>query len=412
MSMAAGMDQELCNPTDGRGQCFTLVADAVKDGLMAQAALDRAAANVLRAKFAAGLFDKPMKEPAATSIINNEAHKALAKRVVSEGAVLLQNEGPASEECPHCAGLPLKGFSSSSTVAVIGALADDNQSQCGGYTGFGAEVTTVLGAAPQYLNGAKIVTAQGAAVTGNSTAGFAEALEVAAQADAVVAVVGDSGAKGWTMNTCGEDDDRTQLDLTGVQPELLDALATNLSGTGKPLIVVLVHGRPVSFVRHNLLPKLPAVLAAWRPGEQGGPAIWEILLGHKNPSGRLSQAWPVSAGFVHSQASPWFSKRQGDFDHEAYRGGPSQQPGKKQTYDWEALFPFVRHTVLISAVAVFLRLACLCVAGPRPLVHVVQPLPREHVPSARAAAGPGQPAHPQPDRDDEHQRHGRQHRRA
>ena len=91
---------------------------------------------------------------------------------------------------------------------------------------------------PRYLNGAKIVTAQGAAVTGNSTAGFAEALEAAAQADAVVAVVGDSGAKGWTMDTCGEDDDRTQLDLTGVQPELLDALATNLSGTGKPLIVV------------------------------------------------------------------------------------------------------------------------------------------------------------------------------
>ena len=70
--------------------------------------------------------------------------------MVSEGAVLLQNEGPASEECPHCAGLPLKGFSSSSTVAIIGALANDNQSQCGGYTGFGAEVTTVLGAAPQY----------------------------------------------------------------------------------------------------------------------------------------------------------------------------------------------------------------------------------------------------------------------
>ena len=214
------------------------------------------------------------------------------------------------------------------------------------------------------------------------------------------------------MNTCGEDDDRTQLDLTGVQPELLDALATNLSGTGKPLIVVLVHGRPVSFVRHNLLPKLPAVLAAWRPGEQGGPAIWEILLGRTNPSGRLSQAWPVSAGFVHSQASPWFSKRQGDFDHEAYRGGPSQQPGKKQTYDWEALFPFVRHTVLISAfVHSYVLRVCLS-PGPWPLVHVVQSLYREHVPGARVAAGSGQPAHPQPNRDDEHQRHGRQHRRA
>lgn len=138
----------------------------------------------------------------------------------------------------------------------------------------------------------------------------------------------------------GEDDDRTQLDLPGVQPELLAALAANLSGTSKPLAVVLIHGRPVSFVRHDLLPQLPAVLAAWRPGEEGGPGIWEILLGKQSPSGRLSQAWPISSGYVHSQSSPWFAKRQGDFDHETYRGGTSQQTGAKQRYPWQAMFPF------------------------------------------------------------------------
>ena len=80
------------------------------------------------------------------------------------------------------------------------------------YTNFGANVTTVLDAAKIHLPvGTKILSAKGAEVTGNSTAGFAEALAIAAQADFVIAVVGDSGAKGWTMNTCGEDDDRTQL---------------------------------------------------------------------------------------------------------------------------------------------------------------------------------------------------------
>eukprot|EP01043_Picozoa_sp_COSAG02_P082744 COSAG02_NODE_20903_length_811_cov_0.912921_1_plen_169_part_00 len=159
------------------------------------------------------------------------------------------------------------------------------------YTNFGANVTTVLEAAKIHLPaGAKILTAKGAEITGNSTAGFAEALDIASQADVVIAVMGDSGAKGWTMNTCGEDDDRTQLgacnaivmmrrhiiwlaaecwsvtalwvetDLPGVQPELLAALAANLSETSKPFAVVLIHGRPVSFVRHNLLSQLPAVL--------------------------------------------------------------------------------------------------------------------------------------------------------
>ena len=102
---------------------------------MAQAALDRAAANVLRSKFAVGLFDNPYPDPAATSIINSAAHKAVARRVVAEGAVLLQNDPKR--------GLPLT-LTATSTVAIIGPNADDQKSQCGGYTAFGANVTTVI----------------------------------------------------------------------------------------------------------------------------------------------------------------------------------------------------------------------------------------------------------------------------
>ena len=126
--MGAGMDQELCGPTDNRGQCFTLAADAVKDGLLAQQALDRAAANVLRSKFAVGLFDRPYSDPAATAIINSEAHREVAKRVVTEGAVLLKNSLAMAQ---GGRGLPLT-LSASSTVAIIGPNADDAKSQCGG----------------------------------------------------------------------------------------------------------------------------------------------------------------------------------------------------------------------------------------------------------------------------------------
>eukprot|EP01052_Picozoa_sp_SAG31_P019755 SAG31_NODE_1455_length_8278_cov_2.514366_1_plen_190_part_00 len=159
-----------------------------------------------------------------------------------------------------------------------------------------AHIVTVLEAAAAALPaGARTIHAMGCNATGNWTASFDEAVAAAVAADVVVAVVGDSGDHGWGTSTCGEDDDRMQLDLPGMQPELLTAVKAAI-GTAKPLIAVLIHGRPVTFVRHNVLGSLDAVLAMWRPGEEGGPAAWSLLLGDRSPSGRLAQAWPMTAG--------------------------------------------------------------------------------------------------------------------
>jgi beta-glucosidase len=202
LAMGAGLDQELCNAQDGRGQAYPLAPQAIVDGLLSQAALDRAAGNVLRAKFAAGLFDgRALVNNSHLPLLNSPAHRALARRTVAEGAVLLKNDGAL---------LPLI-VNASTRIAVIGPLAgcgaDANatfdcvatRSQCGGYTNWGVDVVSVLAAAYNESFGANVVYVPGAAVGGNDTSGFGAAVAAAAAADVVVFVGGDSGGLGWCV---------------------------------------------------------------------------------------------------------------------------------------------------------------------------------------------------------------------
>ena len=339
LAMTAGLDQELCNPTDGRGQAFTLAAQAVADGLMPQAALDRATANVLRAKFAAGLFDgRAIVNASDLDLLDSPANRALARQVALEGTVLLK-------AAPDVLPLRLGAAAAPLRVAIVGPLAGcaDNASSCdatlsqtGGYTNNGVAVISVLAAAYNE-SGVAVTYAPGSAVGGNDTSGFAEAVALARAADVVLFVGGDSGGLGWNKNTCGEDDDRSELDLPGVQSDLVAALAD----TGVPVVLALIHGRPVTFVRSDLLSRVAAVFALWRPGEEGGPALWALLSGRAAPSGRLAQAWVRSVGQVKSQASPWFSLLQGDFDRVSYNGDAIASGGAASPFaPWAPAFPF------------------------------------------------------------------------
>ena len=348
MAMEAGLDMELCQPTDMRGLAFNHTASLVRSGRMDVKHLDRAVENLIRAKFAVGLFDR-LPDPARLSVLNSPAHRAVARKVATEGAVLLLNRDGT---------LPLNVAKKNYRIAIVGPSAGcaDNATSCPALaeqvgdckyscslsiflrlkaapaadTGMSPTIVSLLAAAyngslPQHVEVTYHPGTHG--WISNETGAFSAAVAAAKVADVVVAAVGDGD------RTCGEDQDRVSIDLPGVQPELLDVLA----GTGTPVVAVLIHGRPVTFERLNLLNKLSAVVAAWRPGAQGGPALWSLLTGEDNFSGRLAQAWVWSTSWVHTQGNPWFHKRRADYDESPYQA--SRFAGEQVPYT--PMFPFV-----------------------------------------------------------------------
>ena len=254
------------------------LVESAREGKVSMATIDRSVRRILALKFRLGLFENPFVDPdRAEEIVHCTEHRELARRVAREGIVLLKNEGGL---------LPLNRKSVKS-IAVIGPNAEDDRNQLGDYSPYNiiTEITSVLegikNAVPATI---KVEYVKGCDVQGTELNEIDKAIKAARAADVAVVVVGES------IETDGEGRDVADLDLTGMQKDLITAVHT----TGTPTVVVLINGRPLS-IRWTA-ENVPAVLEAWNCGEEGGNAVADVLFGDYNPSGRLPITVPRHAG--------------------------------------------------------------------------------------------------------------------
>ena len=302
LAMNAGIDVEL--PTVN---CYgDPLRKALEKGEIDIEAVDRAVHHHLKQKFDLGLFENPYVDEAhVIEAFENPKNLTLAREIARQSIVLLKNDGS----------LPLK--KNLPVIAVIGPNADNGRNQLGDYSYpsmmelFAARglIDLSLVKIDQPKNGVRhiqtvlesihktvferslVLYAKGCENLDDDCSGFDEAVHVAHQSDAVILVLGDRS--GLTPNcTTGETRDSADLRLPGMQENLAEAIFK----TGKPIVVVLINGRPYAIPR--LAEKANAVLEAWLPGEEGGPAIAEILFGDANPGGKLPITFPRCVGQV------------------------------------------------------------------------------------------------------------------
>jgi beta-glucosidase len=331
-AVKAGLDIELPT-TEGYGD---VLLGAIEKGLVTEAEIDVLVRRVLEAKFKLGLFENPYADTGRVPEVYGRAEsKQAAYELAAKSLVLLKNEGGL---------LPLKP--DVNRIAVIGPNADSMRNLLGDYT-YAGQLEAAIGllqsnvapsansqldpsgrskldeATTQSLmemfadllsddeerftrrhfthhtvlraikdaSSAEIRYAQGCTVRGKSREGFAEAVQIAGEADVAVLVLGEKSGLNEKA-TSGEARDRADLNLPGVQQDLLEAVYA----TGTPVVLVLINGRPLSLTWAEA--HIPAIIEAWVPGEMGGKAIADALFGSLNPGGKLPISVPRSVGQV------------------------------------------------------------------------------------------------------------------
>ncbi len=309
LALSAGLDMEL-PATDCYGAPLKAEVEA---GRVPLEVVDTAVRRVLRLKFRLGLFEHPYVDAeAAPAVFQTPEQRALARRAAAESCILLTNDGI----------LPLSP--AVKRVAVIGPGADDARLLQGDYhypahleiiyaarqhvevagmnipqargnyapgPYYTPHVTPLAGLRAALGKNVEVCYAKGCEVLGDDCSGFAEAEQAARDADvAIVVVAGRSGL--LRPATSGEGNDATSLDLTGVQQQLVEAIAS----TGKPLVVVVLSGRVHTLA--EVAARANALLQLFPPGEEGGNGLADILTGKESPSGRLPVSLPRSVGQV------------------------------------------------------------------------------------------------------------------
>jgi beta-glucosidase len=292
LAVKAGVNIELPDP-----DCNLHLVELVRKGVLKESELDELISPMLFWKFEMGLFDDPYVDPAeAERVVACEEHSQLALTAAREAITLLKNEN----------GLAPLDMSKIKTLAVIGPNAD--RTLLGGYSGRPKhEVTVLEGIREKVGKKIKVVYSEGCKITigGNwnqdevvpsdpeeDRKQIAEAVKVARKADAIVLAIGgneQTSRESWALNHMG---DRTSLDLIGRQEELVKAMLA----TGKPVIVFLFNGRPLSinYVAQNV----PVIYECWYLGQETGRAVADVLFGDYNPSGKLPITVPRSAGHL------------------------------------------------------------------------------------------------------------------
>ncbi|HEX3902039.1 MAG TPA: glycoside hydrolase family 3 N-terminal domain-containing protein, partial [Polyangia bacterium] len=281
-SFLAGVDMDMES-----GLYVSELPALVSSGAVPRQELDESVKRVLRLKVDLGLFENPYAPPSGSadgSVVVRPESRRLAQRAAEESFVLLKDSAPGDGQAPI---LPLVS-KPGRTIALIGPLANSARDMLGCWSAQGTpdEVITLKAALEERTaaDGMRLLFAEGSKILGDDRSGFDAAIRVARQADVAILALGEQADR------TGEAASRAHLDLDGQQQKLLEAI----HATGRPVIVLLFSGRPLTVgwaAEHAA-----AIVAAWYPGVEAGPALVRTLFGDVNPSGHLTATWPRAVG--------------------------------------------------------------------------------------------------------------------